>query len=189
MKLSAFISIYSASLVIAGFLDVRQDGCRQDDCYRALWGTDLGSEHPFVAYADCQQHLTTTTFYRPITTVTTVTKTTTTTTTPCPTIPTTTIILLPPGPTITLSAEVMKKVKARQALPTEWFTTTTRGPFPPYATDRWIPSVAWFYDNCHHSNYNHGYFDDWHTLRNFPRHLVTHILRSGDYTHDNLSNK
>ena len=63
MKLSALVSIYGSSLVIAGLLEVRQDGCRQDDCYRAVWGTELGSEHPFVAYADCQKHLTTTTFF------------------------------------------------------------------------------------------------------------------------------
>lgn len=59
MKLSTFV-LLNSTLAVAANLAARQVPCSEDNCFRAVWGTSDGPDHPLTALRDCLSRLTTT---------------------------------------------------------------------------------------------------------------------------------
>ena len=66
MKLSTFTVLLHSVLAIADNLVARQGPCSEDNCFRAVWGTALGPDHPLTAFKDCMNYLTTTVAIYPV---------------------------------------------------------------------------------------------------------------------------
>ncbi|KAF9700196.1 hypothetical protein EKO04_001393 [Ascochyta lentis] len=158
MKLSTLIVLLNPVLAISANLIARQGLCPEDNCFRAVWGTNRGADHPLTALRDCMNRLTTTVAIFPITTITVVARRTTTAVVACSTTPassttsslTSSASSLPgftfPSPTArsTSTNNAAVRFKPRQNEASSSSTTTIVGPIPTYAGDN-CPSSALVY--------------------------------------------
>lgn len=60
MKLHTIVLLFGAAVASGAKLVARQSTCSEDNCFRAVWGTARGPDHPLTALLDCMSRLTTT---------------------------------------------------------------------------------------------------------------------------------
>ncbi|EUC45858.1 hypothetical protein COCMIDRAFT_94368 [Bipolaris oryzae ATCC 44560] len=150
MKLSTFATLFALSTALAAVLEPRQQCSMSDACYSAVFG-DGSFSRVVQAVEDCEDFLTTSVIWHPMyvnaplgdvylgtrtdhvycsITLTVLSQTVSTTTSPCPpTVPVTPSEALPQS-----TVSQGKRLVVRQALPTDFSTTTVFGPRPSYAT-------------------------------------------------------